>query len=104
MMMIVKKKILIVDDSSLIVEKLSEILRDVDSIEVVSKAASYSEAVELLAANPTDIAFLDIKLPGKNGIELLKFIKANYPGIKVIMLTNQVSEHYRKLCKNMESA
>ena len=94
-------KILVVDDALIIVERVSEILKELECIEFVSKASNYAEAVALLALEKYDVALLDINLPGKNGIELLSFIKENYPGIKTIMLTNQSNEYYRNLCEKL---
>jgi CheY-like chemotaxis protein len=94
-----KKKILIVDDSPLIIDRLTELLQELFYVETIISAADYDEAIEMLGKENIDIAFLDIHLPGKNGIALLQFIKANYAGIKVIMLSNQASSYYRMLCK-----
>ena len=44
---------------------------------------------------------LDIQLPGKNGIELLSFVKSRYPQIKIIIVTNRASDYYRDLCNEM---
>ena len=40
-------------------------------------------------------------MPGKNGIDLLKFLKENYPAIKTIVVTNNVSSNYQLLCQSM---
>ncbi len=94
-----KKSILIVDDSSVIIERLSELLHELDFIDSVVHASNYREAIEMLTEETIDTVLLDIHLPGKNGIALLKYIKSMYPQIKVIMLSNQATEFYRMLCK-----
>lgn len=93
-----RKTILIVDDSSLIVERLIELLGKEETVDSISVAADYDHAIALIAEKKPDIAFLDIHLPGKSGIDLLKFIAPAYPGVKVVMLSNESNEHYRKLC------
>ncbi len=93
------KVLLIVDDSSLIIERLINILGEVKMVQKVLVATNYTGAINVLSENKTDIVLLDIQMPGKNGIELLKFIVKNYPDIKVVMLTNLVSDYYQKLCK-----
>lgn len=90
---------MIVDDSSLIIERLINILGEVKMVQKVLVATNYTGAINVLSENKTDIVLLDIQMPGKNGIELLKFIVKNYPDIKVVMLTNLVSDYYQKLCK-----
>ncbi|MEP7254505.1 MAG: response regulator [Ferruginibacter sp.] len=95
------KVLLIVDNSSLIIERLIVILCEVKIVQKIFTAADYEGAVEILSGNKTNIVLLDIQLPGKNGIELLRFIVKNYPDIKVVMLSNLVSEYYQKLCKKI---
>jgi DNA-binding NarL/FixJ family response regulator len=99
-----RQTVLIVDDSPLIMDRLTEILEDMDCVGVISKASDYGQAIKILAEEKTDIALLDIHLPGKNGIELLQFIKAKYKHIKVIMLTNQSSIYYRDICAKEDAS
>ncbi len=96
-------KVLVVDDSPIIVERIFQILGELDCITFIAKATNFSEAVTLLNEQIFNIVLLDINLPGKNGIELLSYIKANYPDIKNIMLTNQSDDYYRNLCQNLGS-
>jgi DNA-binding NarL/FixJ family response regulator len=88
-------KILIVDSSLMIAERLNSLLKEMTCNNCVSSANSYSEAIEKLSVNKYDIVLLDTQLQGKNGFELLSFIKTNYPGIKTIMITNQTSDFYK---------
>jgi DNA-binding NtrC family response regulator len=83
-------KILLVDDESPFVEALSKRLtmRELQ----VSIALSGPEALEKLEQNPSiDVVVLDVKMPGMDGIETLKAIKARYPLIEVIMLTGHAT-------------
>ena len=83
-------KILLVDDESPFVEALSTRLtmRELQ----VSIALSGPEALEKLEQNPSiDVVVLDVKMPGMDGIETLKAIKARYPLIEVIMLTGHAT-------------
>ncbi len=91
-------KVLIVDDSELVVQRLFEILSEAECIDHLYKANSYEQTVELIAIHKPDIVLLDIQIPGKNGIELLSFIKHQYPAIITVMLTNMVSDYYKDLC------
>ena len=96
-----KKTLLIVDDSLLIIERLSDSLKDHEAIKKILTAGSYIEAVEVLSNQKADIVLLDIQLDGKSGIDLLKFIVKEYPDINVIMCTNLASDYYVKLCKKI---
>ncbi len=59
------------------------------------------EAMEVLKDKSIDVALLDIKMPRMNGIEVLKLIKANYPSIKVIMLTAYADLKNSMMCKKL---
>jgi DNA-binding NarL/FixJ family response regulator len=98
-----EKSILIVDDSLIITERLQVMLRGLSNTGAVASAGDYSQAVRWLQHTPFDIVFLDINLPGKSGIELLRHIKAAYPRIVVIMLSNQSSDYYRAICKKLDA-
>jgi DNA-binding NtrC family response regulator len=82
-------KILIVDDEKDFVEMFS--LRLTRQGEKVSTAYSGQEALDLLEKTPIDVVILDIRMPGMDGIETLKKIKASHPLVEVILLTGHGS-------------
>ncbi len=82
-------KILIVDDEKDFVEMFS--LRLTRQGERVSAAYSGQEALDLLKTTPIDVVILDIRMPGMDGIQTLKEIKATYPLVEVILLTGHGS-------------
>ncbi|WP_035242273.1 sigma-54-dependent transcriptional regulator [Desulfobacter vibrioformis] len=82
-------KILIVDDEKDFVEMFS--LRLTRQGEKVSVAYSGQEALDLLEKTQIDVVILDIRMPGMDGIETLKKIKATYPLVEVILLTGHGS-------------
>ncbi|WP_286817145.1 sigma-54-dependent transcriptional regulator [Desulfobacter sp. UBA2225] len=82
-------KILIVDDEKDFVEMFS--LRLTRQGEKVSIAYSGQEALDLLKKTAIDVVILDIRMPGMDGIETLKKIKAAHPLVEVIMLTGHGS-------------
>ena len=82
-------KVLVVDDEVDFLETLLKRLRrreiDVEGVE------SGERALERLDRNPVDVVILDVRMPGMDGIQTLKEIKARYPLIEVIMLTGHAS-------------
>ncbi|MEO5592935.1 MAG: response regulator transcription factor [Chitinophagaceae bacterium] len=96
-----KKTILIVDDSPLIVKRLIDMLNELENLEWIKKAGNYSEAVQLITDTEPNILLLDINLPDKSGIDILRITKENNPSTRVIMITNQANEYYRKLCMRL---
>lgn len=96
-----KVNILIIDNSFLIIERLIKILIGINAVKEIFKATDFTEAVNLLKEKKIHVVLLDIQLPGKNGLELLKYIVRVYPEVKVIVLTNLVSVYYQRLCENL---
>jgi two-component system nitrogen regulation response regulator NtrX len=83
------KAILIVDDEESICQTLGGILND-EGHEVVA-AVSGEEALRLIEEDPPSLVLLDIWLPGMDGIEVLKVIKAGYPRTQVVMMSGHGS-------------
>jgi len=95
------KSLLIVDDSPIIIERVIDSLKDHETVKVIFTATNYQGAIELLGKHIPAYILLDIQLPGKSGIDLLKFIVKEYPAIKVIMFSNLLDENYIKVCKKI---
>jgi len=100
-----RKQLLIVDDSTLIIQRLRNLLEGLPGLGGIDNVGSYGEALERLSA-PTkpDIVLLDINLPDRNGIDLLRHIRRHHPEMIVIMLSNQGGKFYRDLCRQMGAA
>ena len=80
-----KGKILVVDDETTMLETLSGFFGS-RGYQLMT-AASAEAALKLLAEEQPSLALIDIKLPGMNGIELLKVIKRDYPAGKTFVIT-----------------
>jgi|ERR1043165_243979 DNA-binding NarL/FixJ family response regulator len=92
-------KIFIADDSSLLRAQLSELLCELEGIEIVGQAAGVEQALDAIRALRPDVITLDIQMSDGSGIDLLKKIKKENPAPLVIMVTNHASPPYRKQCK-----
>jgi DNA-binding NarL/FixJ family response regulator len=90
--------VLIVDDNLGFSDRMAEILEGLDEIGYISIAANYEEGHRLFFEQRPGLVLLDINLPGKNGIQLLKDIHLSEWDCKVIMITNHTSDHYREQC------
>ena len=80
-----KMSIMVVDDEAIVRESLFHWFKKYGH--VVETASSGFEALEKLEAYPFQLLFVDIKMPGMDGIELLKKIKHQNPEAEVIMIT-----------------
>jgi DNA-binding NarL/FixJ family response regulator len=91
-------KILIADDSSVVRERLKNLLTDVQGIEVVGQAEDALEARNLVEKLRPDVAILDLRMPKGSGADVLLDIKKLNPTPLVIMLTNYPHPENRKKC------
>ena len=80
-------KVLICDDQALIRDTLELLLKLEKDIEVVGHAQEGAEAVEQTERRQPDLVLMDLKMPGVNGIEATRQIRARWPHIKVLVLT-----------------
>ncbi len=87
-------RLIIVDDHPVIRRGIRDVLSDWEGAEVVGEASSASEAMRLLGNSLPDLVLLDVTLPDRSGIELLKDIVAAYPHIKVLVLSIHPEEQY----------
>lgn len=97
-----KSAIIIVDDSKIIVDRIIALLNDLPNMGTILTAYNYEEAIKLIENNKADILLLDINLPGKSGIDLLKFIsdKALYFKL-IIAMTEDTSERKKEICMKL---
>lgn len=90
-------KVLLADDSDLILERLKEILITFESLDVIATFNNGTIALDAIRSLKPDIAILDIKMPGLSGLEVLGQIRKENCNIKIIILTLYSSEYYRML-------
>ena len=94
-----KIKILLVDDEKEFVETLSERIRMRDHDSKV--ALNGEEALKHIDDDLPDVVVLDLKMPGIDGMEVLKRIRNAYPNVQVIMLTGHGSEKDEKEARKL---
>ena len=85
-----KAKVLIVDDQVSVIESFKEILK-IKDYEVVGYQTG-KEAIDSIEKGKYDIAFVDLRMPEMDGIEVLKKIKEKDSSIEVIIVTAYASE------------
>ncbi|HEX7733950.1 MAG TPA: response regulator transcription factor [Ktedonobacteraceae bacterium] len=85
-------RLLLVDDHEMVREGLKAILVTEADFQIVGEAANAEQALELIEHQRPDIALVDIRLPGINGIELCHLASERYPETAVIILTTFTDE------------
>ncbi len=95
----VPTRILLVDDEREFVTTLSErlLMRDMGSV----VAYDGKSALDLIESDEPDVMILDLRMPGIDGIEVLRRVKKTNPNIEVIILTGHGSEKDRKRCLDL---
>lgn len=79
--------VILVDDEALIRTGLRLLLDGADGITVVGEATNGREALQLVDATQPDIALIDIRMPGLDGVATTEALSAQHPTVKVIILT-----------------
>jgi DNA-binding NarL/FixJ family response regulator len=80
-------RVLLVDDESLVRRILKQILATYPDMEMVGEAATGYEAIFAVERLEPDIVVMDIRMPGLDGIAAAREIRAKYPHVKVIGLS-----------------
>ncbi|MBD3331486.1 response regulator [candidate division GN15 bacterium] len=88
-----RKSILIVDDEEVIRDFLDEVLEDIFD---VSNACDGQEAIEKLQDGDFDLVITDMKMPRVTGEEVVKYVKANKPNTKVIVISGYLGMYSTK--------
>lgn len=82
-----KRKVLVVDDHPIVREGLAQMINREPDLSVCGDAADMQKAVQLTDALKPDILIVDISLNGPDGLDLLKHIRAQDPGLPVLVLS-----------------
>ncbi|HCY42785.1 MAG TPA: response regulator [Prolixibacteraceae bacterium] len=90
-------KILLADDSVLILERLQQMLAGIDQVEIVASLNNGIDALDSLRTFNPDVAILDIRMPGLSGIEVLNTFKKENKSVIFIILTLHSQSYFRQM-------
>lgn len=85
--------LILVDDEPLLTESLEIILTLRGGHEVIGRAQNGLEAIDILRSKKADLMLVDLNMPRMGGIELIRKVHAEYPDIKIIVLTTFYDEN-----------
>jgi len=88
--------VLLVEDNRIYRETFKDNLRQHFPVVSVSEAGNADEALQKIKGTPPDLIFIDIRLPGMNGLQLTQRIKKDFPKIPVVILTGYDLPEYRE--------
>ena len=87
-------RVLIADDHAIVRKGLVQIASESREIEMRGEASEYSSLMKLMREEPCDVLLLDIQMPGKNGIDVLKIVREQYPKAHVLILSMYPEDQY----------
>ena len=107
-------QVAIVDDHQIVRTGFRELLSEESAIRISFEASSGDDALAQLRTSPCDVLLLDISLPGKSGVDVLRTVRQRHPDVKVLILSGFPEESYALamikngangyLCKDCEQA
>jgi DNA-binding NarL/FixJ family response regulator len=87
-------KVLLVDDHALFRQGLRELLAKAPDMRVAAEAGSYAQAIEMLRANDISVVVADLSMPGRDGMDLISYIKTSKPDVAILVLTMHEDSEY----------
>ncbi|MBX9848962.1 MAG: response regulator transcription factor [Rhodocyclaceae bacterium] len=89
-------KVLVCDDHLIVRQGIKQILADADDIEVISEASNGPDAIRLVreADGNMDVVLLDIAMPQRDGLDMLKQFKSEFPRLPVLILSTYSDKQY----------
>lgn len=80
-------RVMLVDDQALFREGLRALLSVEPSVQVVGEASDGAEALDLIERTPVDVALMDLRMPGMDGVATTRRLRARFPRTQVLVLT-----------------
>ncbi|MDR3390525.1 MAG: response regulator [Sulfuriferula sp.] len=99
-----KMMVYLVEDSSIIRERLHDMVMELDPGATVFEAASSCAAITGIVETQPELVVLDLKLEGGSGLDVLREVNVKLPASQVIVYSNQASLPYRKKCMALGAA
>ncbi len=87
-------KVLIADDYAIVRKEIALIIAETTDIIVTDEAKNGQEVLEKTLINDFDLVLLDIPMPGRDGLEILKELKTRQPKLTILMLSTYPEEQY----------
>ncbi|MEO8135692.1 MAG: response regulator transcription factor, partial [Betaproteobacteria bacterium] len=87
-------RIVVADDHTIVREGLKQLLRAADGIQIAGEAQDGHEVMQAVRELDFDVLLLDMSMPGKSGIELIKLVRAEKPKLRIMILSMHEERQY----------
>jgi DNA-binding NarL/FixJ family response regulator len=87
-------RVVIADDHQILREGLTQLLEAAGDLQVIAQAADGHEALELARTRDFDVLLLDMSMPGKSGVELIRQVKSERPRLRILVLSMHEEHQY----------
>ena len=87
-------RVVIADDHTIVRDGLKQLLGAAGDMEVVAEASNGHEVAERVRTLEFDLLLLDMSMPGRSGIELIKLVRAEKPKLKILVLSMHEEHQY----------
>jgi two-component system, NarL family, invasion response regulator UvrY len=87
-------RVLICDDHLIVRQGIKQVLAEAEDLQVVGEAANGPDAIQRARAGGVDVVLLDIAMPQRDGLDILKALKSEFPKLPVLMLSTYPDRQY----------
>lgn len=87
-------RVFLADDHAIVRAGLKELLTGTGDIEIVGEATNGQQVLAAVRAGQIDVLVLDMSMPGRSGVELIKLVKAEQPKLRVLVLSMHSEQQY----------
>ena len=87
-------RVLICDDHLIVRQGIKQVLAEAEDVRVVGEAANGPDAIQQVRAGQVDVVLLDIAMPQRDGLDILKALKSEFPRLPVLMLSTYPDRQY----------
>jgi DNA-binding NarL/FixJ family response regulator len=87
-------RILIADDHTIMREGLKRILDGIEDIQVIGEAVDGFDTLDKVRHHEFDVLLMDLSMPGRSGVDLIRQIKDEFPKLPILILTMHEEEQY----------
>jgi DNA-binding NarL/FixJ family response regulator len=87
-------RLVIADDHAIVREGLKRIVSEAEGLQVEAEAADGNEVMKVVREREFDVLMLDLSMPGRSGMELIKLVKSERPKLRILVLSMHQETQY----------